>query len=273
MRADLNKQLCEEERHNSSDCYGNYRHDRRANEKYDDMYDLDNEDREDAYQMSGARESMKQRYKMHWHEKEFGEHLNPLYGQIRKAVGRKWDDFYSELSKVFDTRSVINRHILLHLYDHIDVDGVFVGDDGELYSRNKYNQQAYQIGEDTSQYYVDPRDGIIKINRKYKHYRTQRRQRDAEYVTEQQKVRRVVDDTTELHNLNGVWFEIKFRVFKPQINVVWKNMTGPGYRYAYNEYVYPYLYDVLKKETVSSNKVAVSKRTLSHKELKKHGLV
>lgn len=274
MRKDLNKQLCEHERVGSHRHYGEVRNVHRLNERYDDMYE---DDEAGNYATGGARESIKYRYNYHYNTKEFGEHLSPLYGQIRKAVGRKWNDFYSELKTVFDARSVINNHILQHLYDRITLD-VYVDDDGELMVRSSYRFGAEPLSDSWYEYYVDPRDGIIKINKGYTSYREVQRKRRAKEAAEQLKVKRVIDKDTELHNINGVWFEFKFK------NFVGERVTEQYKSYSYRptkkdrvfwitKTVYPKTYDILKKEYVEASRAAVSKRTLSHKELKKHGLV
>jgi hypothetical protein len=113
MRSDLNKVICEHERRGSRDSYRQVRRKR--------SFALSED--------SPAFESMKARYG--YNTKAFGEHLNPLYGQVRKAVGRRWDDFYSVLRRNFDTRSVINAHILQHLYDRFEKDCYIKN--GEIY--------------------------------------------------------------------------------------------------------------------------------------------
>ena len=125
MRQDLNKQLCERERLGHSLKYRDYRHKR-------DYNDYLGEEGENLLQ----REGMKTRYG--WNRKSFNENLNPLYGLIRKNAGRPWDTFYSELCEVFDTRSVINGHILQHLLQYVNTP-CFV-ENGEISSIERYGR-------------------------------------------------------------------------------------------------------------------------------------
>lgn len=284
MREDLNKQLCERERHGSGYHFGETRKMRVIDDSINDSQD-EYDPSETAYaggQSNKFREGMKTRHDWNWNQKTFNEHLSPLYGNIRKAVGRKWNDFFSELNNVFDTRSVVNRHILLHLYDRIDVDNVYVDHDGELMVRSKYSQRCSPLKDEGSEFYVDPRDGIIKFNRQYKSYETKKRERAAQDAADQLKVRRVVDDLTELRLIDGIWFEVKFEHKKPvsrngvrtaRYMSTYSSRNLPKHTIPEVSWIYPLTYDVVLKKSDYYTKPAISKRTLSHKELKRHQLI
>ena len=191
MKQDLNKELCEHERARSWDKFHNYRHRK--------DFKIADEDGE-----LGGRESMKVRYVNGWNNKEFGENLNPLWGAVRKAVGKPWNKFYSELCKTFDKRSVINQHILVHLFQEVEVN-TYVGEDGQVWVRGRYNGNE-PLSKAYCQYYVDPRDGILKKNKHYKSYRHAQRQRAAEEQAKKDKVTRVIDKDNVLHFIDGVWY-------------------------------------------------------------------
>jgi hypothetical protein len=273
LRDDLTKVLCEQERPRSWDCYSNYRN----LKEFEDRQTFDEEDFEDRAEYcrhttvggGGTRESMKHRYG--YDAKSFGEHLTPLYGVIRKNVGRKWDKVYSELCKSFDRRSATGNHIFQHLFDQLaKPEDTFIGIDGKVWVRGSY-WGAEAIRDSRYPYYVDPRDGILKHNTHVKSYKQVNREHAAKKAAELEKVRRVVDDDTELHLIDGVWFEVKF-VGNPGLRKLVKAGTNKMTYYR-TEFEYPYMYDVLKKELVHASRVAVSKRTISHKELKRYGLV
>lgn len=277
MREDLNKQLCERARHHHDSHYGESRRNRHLDEKLNDMYEDDVPAA--TFASGGAREGMKRRYHWDWTQKSFNEHLSPLYGNIRKAVGRKWDDFYSELKTNFDVRSVINQHIIEHLYDRIAVNEVSVDDDGELMVKRAYSQQREPLRGSQFEFFVDPRDGIIKINKHYKTWKQERRESKLRDKAAEEAVRRVVDDLTELRKINDVWFEVKFTEYEP--TTTYKpvhakySMFGAKQPHTYTRVHYdlPLMFDILQQKTVQQARVATSKRTLSHKELKKHGLI
>lgn len=270
MRDDLTKVLCEQPRVRSWDHYSNYRNLDKFERQYDDAFDEDDGE-PFAGVGSGYRESMKYRYG--YDTKSFGEHLSPLYGLVRKNVGRKWDKVYSELKQSFDARSATGNHIFQHLYDQLaNPAETYIGDDGKVWVRYSYGSDK-PIRESYYEFYVDPRDGILKRNLQRKTFRQVQRQRAVEKAREDAKIKRVVNTEIELHNIEGVWFEIKFKTFggtKKQIEV--KNSYSKSVYYR-TETEYPYTFDVLEKRTVQKARVAVSKRTISHKELKRYGLV
>lgn len=272
MRDDLTKVLCEQERPRSWDHYSNYRN----LKQFEDSRVYDEEDfevraeycRHTTVGGGGTRESMKHRYG--YDAKMFGEHLSPLYGVIRKNVGRKWDKVYSELCKSFDRRSATGAHIFQHLFDQLaKPEYTFINDDGKVWIRGDY-RSAESVRDSTYLFYVDPRDGILKFNPHAKTYKQVRREQAERQAAETAKVKRVVDKETELHLIDGVWFEVKF-AHNPGISSKVKVMSGK-ITYYRMEFEYPFMYDVLKKQTVQAERVAVSKRTVNHKDLKRHGL-
>ncbi len=151
MRPDLNKLLCERERFGSEKSFRTKRRIKKFAQKTDE-----------EYSNLRSHESMTLRYG--GGSKQFSENLNPLEGQVRKNVGRPWNKFYSELSRNFDKRSVINQHILQHLYDYIAKD-VVAGDDGSLQIVEGYGDAYIPLVGSSFEYYVDPRDGLIKKNK------------------------------------------------------------------------------------------------------------
>jgi hypothetical protein len=195
MRADLNKLLCERERRGSGDHYSNYRHLKHFDTKVDDDGDA-----------GIARESMKKRYQSGWSTKELNENLNPLYGAVRKAVGRPWNKFYSDLCKSFDKRSVINQHILEHLYSYIEVKDMYIGEDGKPWVRGHYGGGNEPIAGSSFRYYVDPRDGIIKANNQRITHKQRNAMRAAKAKTTEDAIKRVIDDKNVLHFQDGVWY-------------------------------------------------------------------
>lgn len=270
MRTDLNKVLCERERHGSSWGYDETRNSKLFEQSYDRFEEVDDEPFHGVG--SGHREGMKFRYG--YNTKSLSEHLSPLYGIIRKNVGRKWDKIYSELCEVFDTRSVINNHILEHLYDRVaKPEDTFIHENGQVYVRGGYRWGSEPIAGSYHEYYVDPRDGILKRNRHRQTYQQVARLRAKREAEEEAKVRRVIDDKTELLNLEGLWYEVKFEdasgvtTYEPYPAVIG---TRTQYRAVM---VYPARKCALTNTYSSAKRVAVSKRTLSHKELKKHGLI
>jgi hypothetical protein len=190
MRADLNKQLCERERRGHDKRYKEVRRSKKFSDPGEEGENLN------------AHESMTYRYG--YETKDFNENLNPLYSQLRKAVGRPWDKFYSELCQNFDKRSVINAHILQHLYDRIAVN-VEVRN-GELWIMERYGGPTLLRKSSYTEYYVDPRDGIIKKNKAMETYRQSRRRQAEENEKKELEVTRWIDSYHVLRKIDDTWF-------------------------------------------------------------------
>ena len=274
MRSDLNKLLCEHERYGSKRGYKEVRRDRTF-----DLYDEDGP--------IGTREGMRWRYKFHWNEKEFGENLNPLYGIIRKNVGRKWDDIYSELCKVFDTRSVINRHILIHLNSMVEITNVYY-EDGEIWIRSNYigNRPLKDTGVE---YYVDPRDGILYRNPEYHTWGYNRRKRIEEEIRERRKTYRNLGTFAFAKDeKTGVWFRYDYKAIQPgRTEIYFKTYAGIAKPLQCERIIggleFDYFNGLTMKWSKSGrdsdrhpdcppNTVHVNKKTASKKEIKKYQL-
>lgn len=291
MRSDLNKLLCERERYS-----GPSFHDLRHMKEFNDA-------RGEELEGLSNREGMRKRYRVRGDWKTFGENLNPLYGLVRKNVGKKWDNTYSELCEVFDMKSVINQHILQHLFDMVETK-TFMEDGEVMYRPGYYSKRGSQPvkSEDGPQYYVHPQTGILLKNTHYKSYKTQQRERRAKNEQEALKLRRVIDEKTELrrHDEESPWYMCELDVVpKTEIRRRFEGFSEKGEK-LYEEIVdtYVYRYDLWEKRYVNANnqykwnvdlrKVGkttrdyrpykqgtyVSKvRLLSKKELKQFGLV
>lgn len=222
MRPDLDKLLCEHERRQS----GNRFHPYRRKKGFVANADGDN---------VPCREGMKLRYG--YDAKDFGEFLSPLKGQVRKAVGRRWDSFYSDLCKNFDMSRQTSQHILVHLYQYIaDPKEVYV-EDGELWVRDHgYGRVTRRLCDSQHDFFVDPRDGIIKKVKK------RRKVVAPEPVT----VVKIGDDR-ELRLINGVWFDFTLKALPPGEMKTYLDTAGIERK----RWVAPAVFDLLKRERVS----------------------
>src|SRR5271167_774084 len=194
MRPDLNKLLCERERRGSTDKYRNYRGLKKFNPAPGD-----------EGENLPFREGTKFRYG--YNGRSFNENLSPLRGAIRANVGKRWDTFYSELCKNFDKRSVINQHILTHLFDYVERE-VYV-EDGELWVHaSRYSRSSdIKLRDSTyTEYFVDPRDGIMKKNKWYKGDKARKDRKAAEARAAALAVTRWIDEDNVLRNIEGIWF-------------------------------------------------------------------
>lgn len=244
MRTDLNKLLCERERRRSTN---NHRPYRRAKKFAPDLDPVDGG--------KAGQEGMSFRYG--YDGKDFNENLTPLYGQVRKAVGKPWDKFYSELCKVFDKRSVINQHILGHLNDFVERN--VYEKNGKLYINREYGfEKDTPLEESFCEFYVGPHDGIIKRNKHRTTYRQRLQARRLQEEKEQAKIYVPISDKQALGKIGEIWFVLDIEELPPGESK-WDVYRG-GY-VARNKYIHPI-----------NKTYHVRKRSASKKLLKQHGL-
>lgn len=216
--------------------------------------------------------------------RDFTDVLAPLKGQVRKAVGRRWDAFYSDLCKLLDRRSVQGAHVFEHLYDFCELEIQVI--DGELWTKPAaFGSKIRRVKEDSFiEFYVDPRDGIIKKNKAHASYRTLRRLRAKREAVEALAVRRVLDESTELHKIEGTWFVCEFAMTpmgewttqgiingapapvwhaKPVKDCLTNSIVSTSPPRSYRHI----------KTPAAPVRYCKSKRTASRKMLKQHGLV
>ena len=177
--------------------------------------------------------------------KWLNENLAPLERYLMKQIGRPWSKVYSEICENLDANNTVQQHVRDHLQDFIVVK-VATGRDGKLIDGNTRTGWTRAVEAPWRQkLYVDPKDGIIK--RSVKLWRKLgidptppwKRRRDDDGHPD--PFVRKIDAATELHRIDGVWYEIRFRKIdkadttqavydKLQRRLVW-----PGERHAYSK--------------------------------------
>lgn len=269
MRPDFNKLLTERERVRHGASFRDVRH-IKVFKKVDD----------EGMPVVGMRESMETRHNYGGWNKEFNENLNPLKGYLRTRVGKPWNKTYSEIRANFDARKVINNHILQHLFDYVNVD-TFIGHDGKVWVRRKYGYHACPVSEDRCDYYVNPRDGRMLANARRESDRQRIASRKAKRLAESLKIKRVIDETNELHLVDGTWFHYTLKPVPEKVREVSVKNGVETITYVTPPYV-----DIgepnahpLRPTSASLRRMSrmafyyASRRTASKKMLKEHGLL
>lgn len=210
------------------------------------------------------------------------ENLAPLRRYLLSQVGRPWDKVFSEICMGIDRRNTVQQHIHQHIEDFI---ATRVGIRGEeLVDLSSWDRFPRRSGIH-QQLFVDPRTGLIRVNKKYRDRRNLRSsyaEREERAQAEVNARRRVLDERTLLLRLDEVWFEVKLAELPVRREVV---AIADDRRQT--KVVVESRYDaVLRRETSrahadsnerkrvygSSDLYAVSKRQLSKREIKTHGL-
>ncbi len=103
----------------------------------------------------GKKEDISQKSKMRTGQQNHGIDLTPLYGFLRKSVGKKWDDVYSEAKSRLP--EYINRYDIFEriVYDY---------DDYKLMTDEEKSYAFFREGESSyhSELYVDE-NGLLQL--------------------------------------------------------------------------------------------------------------
>lgn len=192
----------------------------------------------------------------------FNENLNTLKRFIKSQVGRPWNKVYSEICENFDKRKVVNDHILVHLFEYVEINAQM--HDGRVCVLNSYRHGSYDyvwdpvahkstrvpnenyydkrwtpIKDDSCLWYVHPVDGLLKENKGHKTRRQAKKLESADWAKKKAKVFRQLNTFEELHFEDGVWYHYTMKA-KPAPRQVF---GIPGY----SEHYFAALSDAEKK--------------------------
>ncbi len=182
---------------------------------------------------------IKPRRKSKW----LSDNLGPLRRLLRSQVGQPWNDIYSKLCQSLDTRTMVGRHVLDHLWDYVElhveiIDGIPQRKHCSCYGRNDLTESYWP------QYYVHPKSGLLCA--------VPIKSRKPKPVTDKNVIR--LSSTEQYRYIDEVWYRITF-----------ESLTGMVAR------------DVLQKEQITPKQAlnlygqriyAASKQQCGKRELK-----
>lgn len=207
--------------------------------------------------------------------KHFSENLAPLARWLASQVNRPWDKVYSELCANIDRRNTVQEHIFAHIENFVALDTKLV--DGKVVVFGGWPRRNMPIEEARMDLYVHPRTRLLLRNRhRVGHSKLHQRKLAAEAAALAKK-RRALSDTAQLHCLDGVWYLVTLARIAPP-RVIEDPEAGREGRLHY-----PMHWDALRNAAVvhgvgdrelygNPHVFAVSKRQLSHSELKRYRL-
>jgi hypothetical protein len=209
--------------------------------------------------------------------RSLNENLAPLRRYLRAQVGRPWNKVFSEICAGIDRRNTVQQHIHQHIRDFIAID-VDVREGQLVDLADRWRLLAPDSGI-SQELYVDPRSGLIRMNKSFGSWRHTYAERCKREHAEIAMRRRVVDERTFFLLLNGVWFLVEVDVL-PKERIVESVIDGKPRRYTTAESSY----DVVQRRNISrtiladrrqcehlygsSDLYAVSKRQISTREIK-----
>ncbi len=188
--------------------------------------------------------------------KEFSDVLPPIYGYLRKQVGRPWNKVYSELCQNLDKRNVSQAHVFSHVFDLVGLnvrrctDGIYREKNSirsRLDSKGVYEEYGYSAPE----LYVHPRTGLLRKNKKEgKHARKAREE------CEKKHDRLGFPDGREWRKIDGIWYDCRLIPSDPHEEPEFHNITWGDDGKRYRE---------LKRQ-LNKKELALVRATLGKKE-------
>jgi hypothetical protein len=138
--------------------------------------------------------------------RSLNENLAPLRRYLRAQVGRPWNKVFSEICAGIDGRNTVQQHIRQHIDDFIATkvelcDGKLI----DLQDHWQFNRATAGLRQEL---YVDPRSGLIRINKLYRSWRDDQIENAKRVLREIEARRRTLADDTQLHRLDGIWFQV-----------------------------------------------------------------
>jgi hypothetical protein len=206
------------------------------------------------------------------------ENLAPLRRYLQAQIGRPWNTVFSEICARIDRRNTVQQHIHQHIRDFIATE-VDVRE-GRLVDLASFRSPDFVVWQPL---YVDPRTGLIwpnKTRRSWRHAVAERRRREKSEIESR---RRVVDERTLLLLLDGVWYRIGLELL-PKQTCVQRLVDGHLQKYVMSEPRFDVVLRRIISRTLhpasehcdevygSSELYAASKRQISAREIRAHGL-
>ena len=209
--------------------------------------------------------------------RSLNENLAPLRRYLLAQLGRPWSNVFSEICAGIDRLNNVHQHI--HEFIAVDVevrDGRLI----DATNRGGYLRRGRGLSQEL---YVDPRTGLICLNRHYRSSRQDAAENGMRETAEIATHRRTVDERTLLLRVEGMWYRVELGVL-PKERIVASVVDSTLRRRMFAE---P-RYDVVLRRAVSRSVqadlrqckqlygsfdfYAQSKRQLSSREIKEHQL-
>jgi hypothetical protein len=210
----------------------------------------------------------------HRSRKWLNENLAPLKRYLAAQVGRPWNKVFSDICAGIDRRNTVQQHIHLHIEDFVDLRVYDI--DGVLHFkswRGREPLESYWAPE----FYVDPVNGLLRLNKgriKARREYDEARRADLRAARDGRRDdRRIVDADSQLHRIDGIWYRVGLAriteqaILGREVDALRRLELYKCPRVSAHKGV-PSCLDLYG----DANVYACSKRQLSARELRQHGL-
>lgn len=145
----------------------------------------------------------------HPSRKWLNENLAPLRRYLVRQAGRPWNDVYSEICAVIDTRSTVKQHVRSHIPDFVAIDTKLIGGEICVSSYGWRGSAHVPLRDVTAPLYVHPASGLLMRNAERIAYVARRRAAAKRKQAEVEARRRILSPREQLHRVNGVWYYVR----------------------------------------------------------------
>jgi len=238
-----------------------------------------------------AREGMRRARAERGERKQLNENLAPLRRYLEKQVGRPWDKVYSEIAAHLRVDSAVQQHVRDHLRDFVAITP----------RRDIRHWRFSRPGLWWQRLYVDPTSGLLCRTDQLPEEKARRRAKCYRPAPPVDRIALAVD--CELRLIDGHWFELRLASLPEPVYRSCRELAeGRRRRRKYEtraseaeievrRLISPPVWDVAEKRMIAVGPVvddlsswsryrrarpdrryAVSKRPLSTRELRRHGV-
>ncbi len=130
-----------------------------------------------------------------WDARSFTDVLGPLRRFLEKAVGRPWNDVYSEINASLDASTVTGRHIFTHVWQFVEKE----------VTMHKGVAYTTVYGRPIRGMYIHPKTGILCMAR----YETKAQRRAAYYPPNPDVI--AIKGLDFYLRLSGLWYRVTLR--------------------------------------------------------------
>ena len=175
------------------------------------------------------RESLRKRHIRGHNGKELTFTAKPLWRFLNSRVGKSWDTVYSEIRKTLTQRDSVLRDGMRFF----DVSVNTMMSDGEVWVRDEF-RGSVPVTESYYDFYVHPTSRLLcrvpSRRKSSRHYYEEHRQMA---LNRQREYRREVDSATQLHKLDGQWYEVKLAELPEHSEfAAWRHPSDPEWTIA-----------------------------------------
>ena len=138
------------------------------------------------------------------YQKSFTDQLGPLRRYLHDQIGRPWDKVHSEICQHINRDSLVQAHVLTHLYQEVQVnvflsEGVPCSGDPFRFGKPVFPEKLY----------VCPKSGLL------------RKMKPPHRSTKQ--VNRIgIDESLQYHCREGLWYEVRLRPLPVEFKHLWE---------------------------------------------------